>query len=182
MPREPGARGSAPHPRGRAIAVAPGVLLFGGTMSSNDILCAVDFSPASARAIDSASSIARALGARIHLAHVVPIPMPAVPVPEIGFAQEAVTMPTEALVADAEKGLERLAREHAIDDPILHVESGSASREILRLAEQLECGMIVVGSHGRTGLAHLLLGSVAERVVRGAHVPVLVVPGLDKRH
>lgn len=150
-------------------------------MTSTDILCPVDFSPASTRALATAAAIARALGGRLHLAHAVAIPVPAVPVPEIGFAQEAALVPSEQLLADARHGLERLAREHSLEDAALHVVTGAASPEILRLAEELGVGMIVIGSHGRTGIAHLLLGSVAERVVRGAHVPVLVVPGTDKR-
>lgn len=146
----------------------------------DEILCPVDFSPASERALAYAANVARALGARVRLAHVVPIPVPAVPVPEIGFAQEAVVMPSEQMLRDARAGLERLARAHAIVDFELEVVSGSAPREILRIARESGASMIVMGSHGRTGLAHLLLGSVAERVVRGAHVPVTVVPAPEK--
>ena len=46
----------------------------------------------------------------------------------------------------------------------------------MKLAESVGAGMIVMGTHGRTGLAHLLMGSTAERVVRTAPMPVLVVP------
>jgi len=52
---------------------------------------------------------------------------------------------------------------------------GDASDEIVRQAEELECGLIVMGTHGRTGLGKLLMGNVAESVLPRAHCPVLVV-------
>lgn len=55
------------------------------------------------------------------------------------------------------------------------VVDGVPDEEIVRLARQLKADLIVMGTHGRTGLAHMLLGSVAERVVRLAPVPVLTV-------
>jgi nucleotide-binding universal stress UspA family protein/quercetin dioxygenase-like cupin family protein len=64
-------------------------------------------------------------------------------------------------------------------DPQIHVEhrltEGDPADEILRLAEQLHCDLIVMGTHGKTGLARLLTGSVAEEVLRKAQCPVLVV-------
>lgn len=150
------------------------------TTSADEILCPVDFSDTSERAIAYAARVARALGGRVRLAHVVPIPVPAVPVPEIGFSQELVTMPSEQLLRDARASLARLAQQHDLVDPALEVVTGSAPREILRIARESGASMIVMGSHGRTGLAHLLLGSVAERVMRGAHVPVTVVPAPAK--
>jgi len=53
---------------------------------------------------------------------------------------------------------------------------GSPSREIVEYANQHGCDLIVMGTHGRGGIDRLLLGSVAERVVRSAHVPVVTVP------
>ena len=64
-------------------------------------------------------------------------------------------------------------------DPAIETQAilaqGAAAAELLRLAEENACDLIVLGSHGRTGLARLLMGSVAEQVLRGAHCPVLVV-------
>lgn len=56
-----------------------------------------------------------------------------------------------------------------------HVKFGDPGSEICDLAEELKCDCIVLPSHGRTGLQHLLIGSVAERVVRLAHCPVIVL-------
>jgi nucleotide-binding universal stress UspA family protein len=72
-------------------------------------------------------------------------------------------------------------------DPALHVEyrleEGFAATEILRLAEEAKADLIVMGTHGRTGLSRLVLGSVAEQVVRKARCPVLTVkapfPGME---
>jgi nucleotide-binding universal stress UspA family protein len=60
--------------------------------------------------------------------------------------------------------------------PVEHqLEEGDPVTEILRVAQERECELIVMGTHGRTGLAHLLMGSVAERVVRRSGCSVLVV-------
>jgi len=61
----------------------------------------------------------------------------------------------------------------------VHFEEGHAAVEILRMAENLRCDLIVLGSHGRTGLRRLLTGSVAEAVLRRSHCSVLVVKCAD---
>jgi nucleotide-binding universal stress UspA family protein len=73
---------------------------------------------------------------------------------------------------------EQLAGVRAADPtlPVEHrLEVGDPVAEILRVAQESKCDLIVMGTHGRTGLAHLLMGSVAEKVVRKAACPVLVV-------
>ncbi|MDQ3030986.1 MAG: universal stress protein [Myxococcota bacterium] len=146
-----------------------------------DILCPIDFSPSSERAARFAVDLATGMRAQLHLAHVLPLPMPSMPVPELGLMpQEAILPPTARLSTDARDALFRLAGDLGVDAAV-HVVSGTAAREIVTLAEALGVGMIVMGTHGRTGLAHLLLGSVAERVMRTAHLPVLVVPAHDRR-
>ncbi|UJR85860.1 universal stress protein [Sandaracinus amylolyticus] len=140
------------------------------------ILCPVDFSASSEVAARFAASIARDLGAEVHLAHVVPLPMPAMPVPEIGLApQEMMGPPLPQMQREASASLRQLATQLCLE-PHVHVVTGTAAREIVKLAQSIGAGMIVMGTHGRTGLAHLLLGSTAERVVRTAPIPVLVVP------
>lgn len=147
----------------------------------HNILCPVDFSAPAERAARFAADLASGIGAHLHLAHVLPLPMPAMPVPELGLApQEAILPPTARLSTDARDALFRLAGDLGIDAGV-HVVSGTAAREIVSLAEELGVDLIIMGTHGRTGLAHLLLGSVAERVVRTAHLPVLVVPAHDRR-
>ncbi|CAN5250210.1 universal stress protein [soil metagenome] len=56
------------------------------------------------------------------------------------------------------------------------IEAGKAHEIILKVADEWEADLIVLGTHGRTGLAHLIMGSVAEHVIRHAKIPVLIVP------
>ncbi|WP_418285335.1 universal stress protein [Halorubrum sp. DTA46] len=76
--------------------------------------------------------------------------------------------------ADAVERVERLAADAAVDVETAVVD-GSPSREIIRYAENNGCDLVVMGTHGRGGIDRLLLGSVAEKVVRGASIPVLTV-------
>ena len=69
---------------------------------------------------------------------------------------------------------ERLAKDNH-EDVTIEVRIGDAGREVAELAEQQNCDLIVLTSHGRTGLKRLLIGSVAERIIRLAHCPVLVL-------
>jgi nucleotide-binding universal stress UspA family protein len=83
---------------------------------------------------------------------------------------------------DGEEALERvrsIVEGHGI--PIeTHLIEGSPSREIVDFAVEQNCDLIVMGTHGRGGIDRLLLGSVAERVVRGSPVPVLTVRVREK--
>ena len=63
----------------------------------------------------------------------------------------------------------------------VRLESGDAARMIVDVADTGGFDLIVMGTHGRTGLGHLLMGSVAEKVIRRAHVPVLTVPSPKRR-
>ncbi len=119
------------------------------------ILLATDFSPGSARARAFASMLARRLGAELVVAHV---SEPLAIVPGSDLAAEEV--------AQTERELDRVVGELKRE--------GVA--EIVALAEREHADLIVLGTHGRSGLAHVLLGSVAERVLRRARCPVLAVP------
>ncbi len=120
-----------------------------------DVLFATDFSAASEAAFRLAHAYARQLGARLHLLHVVPQKAATEPVPQI----------------------QELAGRLGVEVPIVTaVESGAPAVEIVRYAERHGVGLIIVGTHGRTGVTRALLGSVAERVARTAPCPVLTVP------
>src|SRR5690606_5334586 len=84
---------------------------------------------------------------------------------------------TTRITTESQKALTELCQARAPGVTTkTHLIEGIPYREIVRMAEELGAGLIVVGTHGRTGLRHLLLGSVAERVVRSAKVPVITVP------
>lgn len=121
------------------------------------ILFPTDFSAASAVAGRAAADLARQLGARLHVLHVVP------PVTDPTPAPKAL----RAVVEDLGPGL----------SVVSEVASGLAARQIAAYARRNGIDLIVIGTHGRTGVSHVLLGSVAEAVVRRAPCLVLTVPG-----
>jgi nucleotide-binding universal stress UspA family protein len=141
-------------------------------MPITHILVPTDFSESSSHALDYAITFARALQARLTVLHVVEL-FP------LGSA-EVMTIP-EAYIEDLKTEADRtmqsyLARITATgltgDAVVVH---GTPFQEIMDVAKAQHVDLIVMGTHGRTGLPHLLLGSVAERVVRLAPCPVLVV-------
>ncbi len=135
------------------------------------ILCPIDFSPGSSAATDYAMMLAQKLGAKLHIMHVYPLPMLAAP-------DGGLMLPANVLseVSDsAARALRKSADECRAKgvDPETHLADGAPHAEILRIAEQIPADLIVMGTHGRSGFAHLLLGSVAEKVVRSSTIPVL---------
>lgn len=132
------------------------------------ILHPTDFSQSSQAALEVARSLARDLGSRLVLLYVSPI--------------EIYVSGMMASELDEQVSRETLAEtRHRLDGPDLkypvetRLSRGDASDEIVRQAEELGCGLIVMGTHGRTGVGKLLMGNVAESVLPRAHCPVLVV-------
>jgi nucleotide-binding universal stress UspA family protein len=140
------------------------------------ILLPTDFSGCANFALPYAASIAHATGATIICVHVVePV------VPAVGYTGLAEPMPiadiSDQLEDSAERQLPKLAEceECAglnVEEVIVH---GDAAAEIVRVAAEREADLIVISSHGRTGLGRMIFGSTAEAVVRHARCPVLVV-------
>jgi nucleotide-binding universal stress UspA family protein len=140
------------------------------------ILMPTDFSGCANYALPYVASIARATGATIVCVHVVEPVAPAV-----GYSGLAEPMPiadiSEQLEDSAERELPQLAgcedfSDLDVEEVIVH---GDAAAEIVRVAGEREVDLIVVSSHGRTGLGRIIFGSIAEAVVRHASCPVLVV-------
>jgi nucleotide-binding universal stress UspA family protein len=140
------------------------------------ILVPTDFSAASDAAFRYAGEIAARFGGSIHMLHVIEEPIVTGALGTEVFLPDAQVH--EQLRTDAERQIdERLpaplrARLKASSDIAL----GPTAGTIVSVAEEYGADLIVLGSHGRTGMAHLLLGSVAESVVRKAPCPVLTVP------
>lgn len=142
------------------------------------ILLATDFSPCSQGAVEATRDLAAPLGAAVIVLHVGELPPgldPAVPVhPDAA----GPTLPVGEYVSQAaERSLkEVLELLRAAGVPATaRVELGPVIDTVLRVALAEGVDLIVVGTHGRTGLRHLFLGSIAERLVRTAPVPVLTV-------
>ena len=140
------------------------------------ILVPTDFSATSDAALDFAKMIAQTMGASLHLVHVFEDPF----VTGAFAAETYVPMPPatrEALITDATA---RLAHRLTPDERVLfnattEIITGVSAPTIVEYARDTNADLIVMGTHGRTGMAHLLLGSVAERVVRLSPCPVLTV-------
>ena len=148
-------------------------------LALREILLTTDLSEASASAFALARDLAEASGARIVLVTVVEDPVPLrfvsadVPTPLVDPNLEAVV---EQARAQASERLDAMrSRLGGRCDEAIAIPGISAAREILRLAEERRSDLIVMATHGRTGLARVALGSTAERVVREAPCPVLTV-------
>jgi nucleotide-binding universal stress UspA family protein len=141
------------------------------------ILVPTDFGEASDCAVEYALELAKALGSEIVLMH-------AFEIPAIGFPDGALVATAEMtnrVLEGAQVGLDRQAAQYegrGIEMRTV-IKQGDAWRSIIATAEELGADLIVMGTHGRRGLPRALLGSVAEKVVRTAHCPVLTVHKAD---
>ena len=141
------------------------------------ILHPTDFSPASRRAFNHALALAREPGAELLLVHVLPTVMPMVG--EGYMSPKTFDDLQRSMRAQAQKQLDQfLAKAKAARvraRGMLY--EGVAADAIVRAARARRAKLIVMGTHGRTGLTRLFMGSVAERVIGTAHCPVLTVRG-----
>jgi nucleotide-binding universal stress UspA family protein len=140
----------------------------------NRILVPTDFSETASRALEYGAELAARFGVPLLLLHVYANPV--VPVPDGFVVMPAVDL--AAMMNQLEKGLGDVrlrAQALGVRQVDTVMVEGTAWSEISRVAKDRNCDLIVLGTHGRGGLAHLLLGSVAEKVVRNAECPVLTV-------
>lgn len=136
------------------------------------ILCPTDFSDASRRALELAVPLARQFGAEIYLLHVVPTVPRLEPSPTYHFD---VPEYERHLREEARRQLETFGE--TVDGVRVHklLADGDAAEGILRAVEEHRIDWIVIATAGRTGLGRAVFGSVAEKVVRRATCPVLVI-------
>ncbi|HTQ25475.1 MAG TPA: universal stress protein [Candidatus Binataceae bacterium] len=144
------------------------------------ILCPVQFDESEQNALDLAAQMAKDIDATIYLLHVVLI------LPRIG-APDAMEASQGRTGDDARLRLQKLA-----DDRLAGLKSevitrvagpGEVARAVLEVATELDTDLILLKTHGRTGLAHFIMGSVAEQIVRRAHCAVLTLTSAAKeRH
>ncbi|MGO9058342.1 MAG: universal stress protein [Candidatus Binataceae bacterium] len=137
------------------------------------ILCPVDFDENSIAALDAARDLAVDPDARLYVLHVVRLVL-------AGFPKELHSYPlTEH---DARARLQDIARDH-LEAKVRYevlLRTGDPASVILRAVEELGVDSVVMATHGRTGLGHFVLGSVAETVVRESPRPVLTIRGPAK--
>jgi nucleotide-binding universal stress UspA family protein len=140
------------------------------------VVVATDFSDGSERALTVAIRFANLLGATVDLVHVYPMPAAGVMSPIPGVVP--MPPPPPEVLEEIERRLESQAGRvrDAGADCLFSTMQGMAADEIVAYANRTAAELIVMGTHGRTGLRRVLLGSVAEQVLHKARCPVLVVP------
>jgi nucleotide-binding universal stress UspA family protein len=140
------------------------------------ILLATDGSDEAKQATQAATELSRETGSEVHLVYV--LPSPAQLIGHHLYPDET----RESLIGGAERDAETFLKEQAekissdggkVADT--HLRSGDPDKEILRAAESLGVGLIVMGSRGLGAVSRMLIGSVSDSVVRHAHCPVFVV-------
>jgi nucleotide-binding universal stress UspA family protein len=139
------------------------------------ILVPTDGSEGVERAIEHAIEVARINDAAVYGFYVLSTDAYA------GLAMESSWESVDRLLReDAEKAVARVRDiAEAVDEPVpveTTVVEGKPSQEIVRYAEEMDCDLVVMGTHGRGGIDRLLLGSVAESVIRASSIPVTTVP------
>lgn len=138
------------------------------------ILYATDFSESSEPAADYARYLAGLAGASIHVIHVIG---------ELTNHRKSMIQPEAFEILEKEveihaiKDMEEFCRRKFEDQVPFATETviGTPFQQILRKAEEIGADLIVMGTHGRTGIEHVIVGSTAERIVRRAKIPVLTV-------
>ena len=136
--------------------------------SGKKLLVPVDFSNESIKAVDDALVMADS-SQMVHVVHVAPD----LDVTTPGVVWESISEDVQR--ENIEKSFEKTFADAKYNGIVYHVAFGDAGRGIVDHAEAIEADAIVMPSHGRTGFRRLLIGSVAERVLRLAHLPVIVL-------
>ena len=139
-----------------------------------NILIPTDFSAHSAKAADYGFALAEKFGAKVHVLHVQETLPSQTPMFVMGLAIPSHSLESkESALAAISSFLKAGGR--SADGVVCAAIDGVPFVEVIRYAKEHEIDLIVIGTHGRTGLTHVLMGSVAERVVRKSACPVLTV-------
>lgn len=164
-------------PRRDTSAPAPTIDLVPALLKIQSILVPIDFSDTSVKALRYAERMAEQFGARITLLNVVePIATP-------DFAYHPLMLETDEMKTASKTRLEAIGKKLGLSPKLVErvvVRFGSPFVEITEAARTLKVDLIILTTHGYTGLKHVFLGSTAERVVRHAPCPVLTVR--EKEH
>lgn len=140
-----------------------------------NILCPIDLSACADHALAYAAELAEKLAAKLTVFYAVPDGV--LPMPDATMPMPVSALDADQLLADGRAAVAGKVAAVARLNPTVEVRLGSAETEIVEFAKALPADLIVLGTHGRRGLAHFFLGSVAEKIVRTAPCPVLTVRG-----
>lgn len=145
-----------------------------------NILFPTDFSTHSLTAAEYAAGIAEQYGAKLHVLHVLEKTPPILTIRSLDLSREKILSSIEA---DAKEQLDKSIKKIKVADNVEIVpaiEKGIDYEVIIDYAKKNKIDVIVIATHGRTGILHTLLGSVAEKVIRYSKIPVLVTTPPDK--
>ena len=141
------------------------------------ILSPIDFSELSMEAMRGAMELAKDVGAEVHLVHIIAPHHVFIPLPLATNAEQSRELAREAaMLEQAEAELNRLKKDEFGDSKKVatHTEVGNPATKLVDYAKRNEIDLIMLATHGRTGAEHLVIGSVAEKLVRYAPCSVLV--------
>ncbi|MEG8946327.1 universal stress protein [Rosettibacter firmus] len=145
-----------------------------------NIIIPTDFSSLSFSAFDYAVDLAEKIGAKIHLIYVLEKTPPFLAVHSLDVSEDEIMNNMEE---EAKRQLNETAQKLQNDSNVEIIQvlrKGIDYEEIVKYSNEVEKGLIVIATHGRTGILHTLLGSVAEKVIRYAKCPVLVITPQSK--
>ncbi|GAC1584154.1 MAG: universal stress protein [Polyangiales bacterium] len=142
-------------------------------LSIRTILVPVDFGEACEKSLEVALDLAITLHAKVHVLHVYQIPVYGFPDGALMAGPEVATRLGES----AQKGLDHLVERHRSRGVAIAttLRQGTAHEEIVSVGADIGADLIVLGTHGRGAIAHALLGSVTDRVVRTSPIPVMTI-------
>lgn len=142
------------------------------------ILCPIDFSEHSMEALENAVELAQNLDAKLVLVHVIS-PIPVVPTPSHP-SEFNITSYREMLEESSTKTMDTIINDNIPGDLECQkvIRSGDPAQEIDQVAKDENVDLLVISTHGRSGLKHLLFGSVAEKIIRHTPCPVLTIKSM----
>lgn len=147
------------------------------------ILAPVDFSKCSRSALNYAISLADQLGAKLRIVHICEVPALVSPDLVVTIPDQPTQTISEWVRNEADSGMAEFMAELAIPEGVeieTKLIAGDAPDRIAKEAAEYDADLIVMGTHGRKGMAHLIMGSVAERTLRIAPCPVLTIRSNEK--
>ena len=142
------------------------------------ILAPIDFSPHSMEAMRAAMELAKDVGAEVHLVHVIAPHHTFIPLPLATSAEQSRELAREAaMLEQAEEELAHLKKDEFGDSNKVFTFSavGHPVQKLVDYAKEQAIDLIVMATHGRSGVEHMLLGGTAEKIVRGAPCSVLII-------
>lgn len=151
--------------------------------SFDRILAPVDFSHCSRTALNYAISLAEQLGAELRVLHVCEVPALVSPDLVVTIPDQPTQTISDWVQSEAKAGMDEFMKEVVRPEGLkidVKLASGDAPERIAKEAKEYAADLVVMGTHGRKGMAHLIMGSVAERTLRICPCPVLTIRSEEK--